>query len=340
MVRTVTRRNINSGLRRSARLALRYGPTVYRALSQYSQRSSGRTSTNASRQSSAPAPITAESDWRSVYKRRPYPRRRRRQWVRFVRKTKAVIAKSLAPSFLVRLRSGAATANPLRQNYIVSHTVLGAYGSQDVMRDILSVAQRVNELSAEPTSPLIDNLDPSRFCISGWMCETQLMNGGETTAYIDCYYWMSIANYRETSNTTLGGVELGDLWYKTMFQSAPNFPTGGSPLDPSDYGVTPYQSASLAKYIRIYKKTRIKLSPGATAQLETRSGKDNWINVDYAQNYTFLKGKTQGIFMIFYGTPGADGAITASTIRFNTNVNYTYRIQQQAISSGGTMSAP
>jgi len=255
--------------------------------------------------------------------------------VSFVRKTKAVIGKQLAPSFLILVRTADCSSLANKQNYIVSHTVLGAYGSAPLMQDIASIDDRVQAM--RPAAAEVGmSLRADKFMITGWFAETQLVNVSSSTAYVDCYYWRSVKNFKDAGDGAGGtGLEFGDLWLRTLQLGGSNFPVGGSALDPLDYGMTPFQSATLAQYCRIWKKTRIKLGAGGTAQLETRSGRNYYIDAEYARNYTFLRGKTEGIFMIVYGVPSTTHLSEPVRVLATTNVNYTYRVLQGARTTGG-----
>lgn len=336
------RRSINRIVSRGVPFVQRYGPkalkiakegyNIYRQNAQSSKKG----------KSSAPAPITAESDWRGVYRRKPFPRRRRRSWVRFVRKTKAVIAKSLAPSFLVRLRQVRAQSASGKQARIVNHTVLGSASLfSESSNDLFRIHERLENLKSQPaTGSTIGEFSPDRFIVSGWMCETQLVNQGTTTVYVDCYYWRSKRDWTEIGDGEFGGSNVDSLLTNLLANQKTNIPLGGSSLQPDDYGVTPFQSGTFSKYVQIYKKTRIKLGVGATAQLETRSGRNHYINWLYAQNATFLRGKTEGIYMICYGIPtNSDQTSAPVDVRGTTNVNYTYRIVQTSTETGGTTQA-
>jgi hypothetical protein len=330
---TVARRFGNLGpARRSfiggaARLALKYGRSRFSSRTQTSQKR-----TNA-------RPITGESDWSSTYRRRRMPVARRKRWVSFVRRTKHVISSQLAPSFLVRLRDGAVTTTANKQGLYFGHTALYSVlstSSPDDIGDISAVHDRVLQLSSNST------YSPDRFQITGYMIETQIVNDSPGVAYCDCYYWTC---KRDTPPTlTIGGTtyatDVAGLWYYASTAMDDNFPITGSTLDPLDYGNTPFNNNSWARWIRVEKKTRIKLAPGGVTQLEQRSGKNYYFDWDRIRNTGNLRYQTNGIFFVFYGTPDSTNPVAAPvTLRFSTNVNYTYRVMQEASTTGGTTQA-
>lgn len=315
-----------------------YGIGQYAGRSLYNRyRGTGSRTTSGSK-SANPFPITGEHDARALYRRKRMPRGRRRRWVSFVRRTKAVIQKSLASSFFVALRQAILSSANSKQNAYDGHVALQSSTTKTNWNDIPRIHTRVQEL-ATAQSPTGTNYFPDKFSITGYLVETQITNTGTSTAFIDLYYWRAKRNvaYPFNAVTSLGLNELMD-W--AMSTTQPNFPTGGSTLDRFDYGVTPFQNTVLAKYIQIYKKVRVKLSPGGVTQISQRSGRNHYFNWDYASGQTFIAGKTNGIYMIFYGAPNTTQFVAApADLVFSTNVNYTYQVLQSAIATGGTTQA-
>lgn len=298
-------------------------------------RGSGSNTGQQSKKRSAPFPITGENDARSVYKRRRMPARRRRRWVRFQRKTKAVIAKSLAPSFLVRLRGETLTTVVDKQAWYQGHSVLGMNSSHIYFQDGNALNARVAALASGGAYA------PDRFIVSGWMCETQVVNNGGSTAYIDMYYYRTKKDVPTNFQGNLFGSPVA-VWDVGNAQIAGNVPAGGSLIDSNDYGVTPFNNSMFAKYVQITRKVRVKLGVGGVTQVETRSGKDYYIAYEDMQGKAMAKWKTEGILMVAYGTPDVlpPGSVARSvTLSFSTNVNYTYRLLRTAAVTGGTTQA-
>jgi len=309
-------------------------------LRQLQQRStqgrSGRSS-NQSRAKSNPAPVTGESDWRSVYRRRRFPRQRRRRWVSFVRKTQAVIDKSFSPSFFVATRAATVDTTSNHQSTASIHTILGGNNSSvQEGYDIGRIHSLVDNFGSEGQDV---EWDPERFRVTGWLAETQIVNASPWTVYVDAYYWRTKRDLPVLSGTD--GASFGLFLNRQMADTIPNFPTAGSAVDIDDYGVTPYQNARFAKNFTIYKKTRMKLGGGSTAQIEQRSGRNYFFDWKWDRQRGFRAGVTEGIFFIVYGTPGLDEAnvfhdlARPSEVHFASNVNYTYRVVRSAVSTAG-----
>ncbi|AXH77345.1 MAG: putative capsid protein [Cressdnaviricota sp.] len=306
-------------LNKYARIGGLAAGTAFRAYRSFT-RSGTRTKRGA-----APAPITGESDWRSTYKRRRMPVGRRKRWVRFVRRVKAVVEKQVSPQFNVLLRQIQATTVDQRQAAISIHTVLGAngQGSNQGTMDLSYLFDRAFVLAdtSGVTGPAKEQM---RIHITGWMIETSIRNFGLNTTYIDCYYW-------RTKRDVKTGESSATLFEDSVAQVAQN-DTGGVDMTSALYGVTPFQGVLFAKHCQIWKKTRVKIAPGGTLQLEQRSGRNYYRTWAYDQDYSMLRGVTEGILFVQYGapgnTPGVDDQASATAISYSTNANYTWRIVQ------------
>lgn len=259
------------------------------------------------------------------------PARRRRPWVKFSRKVKHILHKQVAPKFSVYLRQETVSTAANKQNVSDIHTILGLNGFANNTRDVGNIVDRAY---LEESDPLKSNVKQMRVHISGWMAETQITNTGPGTAYIDMYYWRAKADVPNALVTfsSIFSNGLGDL--------ASNFPVGGSTLDALDYGVTPFQSPQLSKSVRIWKKTRVKLAPGGVTQIETRSGKDYYRKWGYDEHLSMGRGCTEGVYFIIYGVPSTINAVADPvTVLFSTNVNFTWRLVESGVQSGGTTQA-
>lgn len=261
------------------------------------------------------------------------PARRRKPWVRFVKRTQAVLQKAIAPVFQIRLRSGQVSSAANKQGIFSPHTILGSYSTDNSTNDIDYLHDRVSQLAAT------GEFEPDKFMVTGWLAETQIINEGATTAYIDMYYWRCKHSVPLTVGVSTGATATtaASIMEHSLFALHPVNPLGGSGLDVTDYGVTPFQGVNFAKMLNIYKKVRVKLAVGGVTQVEQRSGRNYFLDTHFAGNYGMLRGKSEGILMIFYGVP-TDTFTTAAPaeLRFSTNVNYTVRLMKSATTAGGT----
>lgn len=322
----------------------RNGTTRARLRNRFKQ-SLGRTLTSSlSKRTRDVAPITGESDWRSTYRRKrmPYPRRRR--WVKFVRRTQAVIDKSLASSFFIRLRRQRVVTVADKQGVSSVHTIFGNVGISSPLgagdlNDLLALTDRVREFTTTQ-STLGLNYSTDKFRITGYLAETQIHNVGNDTAYVDMYYWRCKRDVSSSNFMGQAGVDYAQAWSAALARMQANIPPSGSALDRTDYGITPFNVNGLASYLQIYKKTRVKLSPGGITQIEQRGARNVYYNYEKNLMNGHIQGMTHGIFFIIYGAPTIAFPTAAPVdLMFSTNVNYTVRAMMSTAQTGGTTQA-
>lgn len=298
----------------AAGLTYRLGRGVHRAIK-------GRNGTRTNgKKTSAPGPITGESDWRHVYRRKPMPRRRRKRWTSFRRKVTHIIRKQVAPQFQVFARQQTITAISSQQTLSNIHTVLGATGAAPQTTDISELFNRA--LFIADINGIVPTRSNLRLHITGWMCETSIKNNEAETCYLDCYYWKT---KRDLPSAI---ADFSALWNASLGDVANNAPVvaGTTSLSTGDYGVTPFQGAQLAKTVNIYKKVRVKIAAGGTCQLEQRSGRDYYRVWSFDEHYSLIRNCTEGIFFVAYGAPNTLNPVSAPVnLSLSTNVNYTWR---------------
>lgn len=275
-----------------------------------------------SREFSAPAPITGESDWRSLYRRKRYPRRKKKRWVRFVRKVKHILHKQVQPQYNVIVRTDDTAVAANKQGFTDMFTVLNGTGELSYLFDrALAVADTEGPALTSTTKEQL------KIGITGYLAEVMLTNisSPPNLAYVDCYYW------RTKRDVPVAITGFTNLWIESLSDIGANVsPTvTETTLSADDYGVTPFQGVQLAKSVQIWKKTRIKIPPGGNAQLELRSGHEYYRRWSYDEHYSLLKGMTQGIFFVIYGGPTAANEVSGATrVISSANFNYTWRIVQ------------
>jgi len=304
-------------------MAYKRGRSRTRSVPKKRARFSRTFSRGRSRARSNPGAIGTQHDVSFVYKKRRMPRRRRRAWVKFTRKVKAVNLKNTAQHHNVFLRNGAFTSVADKQGFVQVHTAMGLNGDADT-NDV----SRLLDLAV--ASARILKKDAGRIIVSGWMVETQVSNVGTVGGYVDLYYW------RCKSKVPAALPSVADVWVNGLSDLDTLFPVGGSPLDIQDYGVTPFQSPNFSRLVNVYMKKRIFLAPGGVTQVETRSGKNYYRNYSVDEEYSMDK-CTEGILMVTYGTPTVAFPVASPmSLRVSTNKSYTWRIDMDATMTGGT----
>lgn len=273
-------------------------PAARAAMRTYRNRSyNGSQRRRTVRQSTAPAPITYQRDASTVYRRRRMPMRKKRTWIRLKRNVNAVINKRLATNVLHLTDTApmVITNADGAQQYYGGLTLLDA----PVLSSVASAVDRY----APPTgsgivTPIIQR---RKWVIVGQMNNLTIKNNStEGVAYLDLYYWRTKKNCPSAEASSIE-----TLW-TTGFQTNAynNAGTGSSTVAATDYGMTPWANPGWREYVQVYMKRRIRLSAGQDTELSLRSSKNYYspgnILVD---NLSLIRGKTEGIFVVFAGDP-------------------------------------
>lgn len=277
-------------------------------------------------------PLTNQRDMGTMYRRKRMPYRRRKRWISFKRKVQAVTQQMTGKLQNIILRGGNVTSLANKQTGYGGHCVMGLNGDGDT-NDVSYLFDRANTFLGGGFLKTAMKIQ-----VTGWMCETQIQNesAAETSSpsgvWCDLYYWRCKRRISSITDSFLG------VWTEALGDLSSTVPIGGSILDWNDYGITPFQGG-LAKGITIWKKVRTYLPPGGVTQIETRSGK-NYSRVWGTDEEYSMDTCTEGVFMIFYGTPSTTNATADPVnVRLSTNKNYTWRIIQNNINAGGTSQA-
>lgn len=175
--------------------------------------------------------------------------------------------------------------------------------------------------------------------VTGWQARTIIHNVGAVIAHVDLYYWRC----KRSVPLVIGGggtplnTSYSNIWTADLANMGVNAPSSGTALDPTDYGVTPFQGVTLPQYCQIYKKSTMKIDVNETVTLHQSRKLKKTYNEQYIQNQGMIGGSTEGIFIVFAGMNAINAPISqAVTLALTTNVNYTYRILESAAVTGGT----
>lgn len=274
----------------------------------------------------------------------PYMRKRR--YLSFVRRTKAVIAKSVASSFLLIHRVSRELSLVDKQWVYEGHIIAmnglpkAATPTLQTPNDLQKIAQRVGDNAGL-------TYQPDKWVITGWSATTVIRNLGDTEypspIKLDAYYWRT---NRDTSRdfTNQAGFTYpgypGGVWTAALENLMSSHPTGGSVLQISDLGLTPFQGPTFAAHFTIYKKTTTTVDIGKSVTFEQRSSKDIYFNAQKYSEVGCIRGVSEGIFFVFRGSPGngAGGVMVKAlpaSMGCATTINYTYRYIANGTSFGG-----
>jgi len=244
--------------------------------------------------------ITTQHDRSNVYRKRRMPRRKKKSWRRFVKKTRAVIDKDLG-SFTVVKNDAVSitnTVNTTDQGYKSFALYPLKDGTNAHLNDVAEIA---TELSA--------NVDSTKWRFASGIFDLTLQNvsldassgGAGFSIEVDIYEMSSRDSWESYGNTpkTLEAI-IADGWTNTV--------TLNTSLTLARRGVTPFDATqALSAYkLKIWKKTKYFLSYGNTITYQIRDPKLHFIDQQRMEdgNSDNWPGVTRWLLVIAKPTPG------------------------------------
>lgn len=325
----------NSLARRNRILSLaRYGIGAGRAIARTARFARSFTRTRSSRPSSDPPPLTGEHDYRNVYRKKRMPYGKKRKWKSFKRKVNAVIDKRIGTQCVKITTGSQVSAGVSSQGGIADHVTFNRYDLREI-RDRAYAAG-----GPYPTGVTEADI---RYVISGTFTESTHTNVSANTIFIDLYYWRT-----KRDVPTAEFSQINSLFGTTQGRVNNFNPTtgaGGSPLDPGDLGWTPFVSPAVHKFLEIYNKRRVKVSPGGVFQITQRSSNNRYIKADaFMDAKSLVRGLSHGVYMIMYGAPttdvGVNGQAGVSALSSVYHKTYFFKVLQTNWEGRGELRIP
>lgn len=253
--------------------------------------------------------VTQQRDARTTYRRKRMPRRKRKRWVSFSRKVRAVVQKDLAT--LTRVLSTTmdfATYSPVsstQQAYGMVHLngIMGKAKTGGITDNEIGTRDLYDcGLVASTPTTSAQKVRMKASILDLTMTNTSKDTSGNTaTLEVDLYHVV----YKGRKNLR------SDL--SSVFTDAANVTAGSMTLN--DRGVTPFEIPEVMSLtgMTILKKTKLFIGYGQTATYQLRDPKNHWIDnallgqgatsssseINYAKS-----GLTQSIIFIVKTCPG------------------------------------
>jgi len=308
-------------LRSAGRLAM----GAYKAYNQV-KRFRGASS-DSSRQSklSTSGFLTNQFDAKRQYRRKRMPRRRRRRWVKFVRKVNHVVDKGLASQFFVFRSNNSATPSTGSQTY-GSMVMYGfdptstAFGNDDVYK----ISQVFN------FPPSAENILWFKSAVLD--CEWNADISNTVSLTLDVYEVLCRRSIPQAVTSTVGNT-LEDIYYYGVNDLG--VVGSGAPLTAAAAGVTPFQSPTFCQNFLIVNKTRVLLSPGQTCHRQMRDARDRKLLINRVSYDTaFMKGWTKAFFWIAQGVSSSTQYAPTCTINFSCCRSYGCCVRENNTNTG------
>lgn len=289
----------------------KYGPRILRAgvkrAAKYAiKRYSKKRRKNTPRET---AFLTYDNDFKTDYRYKRMPRRKRRAWKKFTKKVNAVVNKQLGLKkhlFSHVTRDSAPTGSTYYGNAM-----------------LYTPDARVNDLSADMgtffremfPAAVFDNMnvfgvaDAQKVIrFESAQLEVTWRNVGSNPVIIDLYYVKCRRDFGLTSSDVLNNINgifvLGfqkQGLVEDLEDNSTPFSTGQLA---TQYGTTPFQSPLFCQHYKIYSKRKITIAPGNTVSKTLKDPKNRYINSGEQRASICKRNQTHGYFWQFYGVPG------------------------------------
>lgn len=273
--------------------------------------------------------VTTQHDVKNQYRRKTMPARKRKRWVRFVKKvhaaednrfgTRSIVRNLLLSGTLLSANSQTMTSFGL---YTCGDTFAPATGgSVDLWRDVVNIASALgySDPSSSPAAGVERGQENLRFT-AGVLDFTFKNSSASVGLEVDMYIMRPRSNARWSASSTPETL-MNDGWNQTGSTSL------ATTLTSSSRGVTPFQSTALCRKFKIYKKTKYLVGAGQTFTFQYRDPRNYQYNLNKLTNggasYYGLGRKCYVVLLVIKRLVGDVGDVT-----YNIGVTRTYTLKK------------
>lgn len=257
------------------------------------------------------APLTYDNDFKTDYRHRRMPRRRRRRWVKFVRKINAVTLRNQQGLRRVIYHQILTYAPAIDQTQFGGSLLYAADGDPltghadmgNLFRQHLTAAvfNSENDLTvAQPAERMLH--------FESAQVEVTMRNVGSDTAIVEVYRVVCRKQHAQTNASafnTIGGVySLGFLKQGQIFDIESGQVVGTAPESAVEVGTTPFQSRRFCETFKIYSRKKFQIAAGNTISFILKDPRNRVINAQNVRGQLFIPRHTHGYFYQIYGAPG------------------------------------
>lgn len=260
--------------------------------------------------------LTQQHDQLPLYRRRRMPWKKRRRWVGFVRKYRAASLRQLGTQIVRRSHAGTLSSGTNAQQ-LFAMAINGKRGATnrgwDDWFDIFAGLSLTTNDKILVTTQKLD------------LTLTADADGDEIEVDVYNFYFKKSCAHTDLPNL--------------MVDCLADTATLGAAMVTTDIGVTPFDCPDLGAFVRITKVKRIYLQPGQSTSMVHRITRNEYISGQFLdeQSSRIARG-TQGVLVIFKGTPSATNAIAdAATLRYSAQNTYRYVVDQGNPTAAGTV---
>lgn len=275
--------------------------------------------------------VTSQYDKKTTYAKSTMPRWKRRSWKKIIKKTQAVLLKSLGTKTIVR-NTGFTIFPAYQQTFCVAN-LYGACGTDtsiDVgnsdLRDIFSNDLSLNLATAKAQffSAVLD------ITLQNSSVDAPASTGNKGVLETDIYEYMIVKQF-DAANLSAS---------ITIAQGNTSTIGSASALTMTQRGVTPFDLPDLlARGVKIIKKTKYMMSPGQTATYQLRLPQNVEIRNDNIKDLDANFGRpyqTRGVLIVTKIVPQNPSETQAvPSLSVGVTRKYGYKIMEDSIDSDG-----
>lgn len=261
--------------------------------------------------SNAPVPVTGEHDFKTDYRYKRMPKRRRRRWVRFQRKVDFISAKKLGLKQYVVTSNGwfgmaENQSNGVSFELYPADGVAGYKDLGDICRGVVGALPFDNSNNTGASNISLDK----RIQFESANMEVTIRNTGENTAIVESYQFICRKDVLQLNDGSYNNVfgQYRQSFIKTSLITDPDGTSNTIPLStiPTylSTGTTPFQANRFCSYFKILKRQKFTIPPGGQIQLSLRNARTKFLNVGGVRSRNALRGWTQGFLIQGQGVPG------------------------------------
>lgn len=264
---------------------------------------------------------TIQYDVTSQYRKKRMPRRKKRQWIKFVKKVGAVNRLESGLKTVVFNNSETSSYAATAQGMIGIH-LYGVRGAGDsssgIGRNDLNRIFSNDPSILQAPPPVVFTPRIGKLVFTSAVLDVTLRNIGDFDSEIDIYYGYHMKNDTGTNLLdAFGGGGATDL----------PISTGDTPLGILQRGVTPFDlSAALSQSgFHIIRKQKMILVPGKSAFIQHRDPKNHILEWNKLNQAGYAQKKLTYSVMIVHKTTTGTGSVALSNIAYGVTRKYSYQ---------------
>lgn len=278
-----------------------------------------RTATRTRKGRNGSQPLTYDNDFKTDYRYRRMPRRRRRRWRRFSRKVNAVVLRSQQGLKKVINHANTVVTTTAGSSGFAGSLLYSADGSVNfnsadigqIFRGHLGsgVFNDENNLAVTQASQKVLHFESAQL-------EITMRNTGLTTAIVEVYRVVCRRQHAQTTtdagNTITGIYQLGFVKQGQIFDIETSLTVGTGIETATEIGTTPFQSKRFCQTFKIYSRKKFQIAAGNTVSFILKDPRNRKLTAENCRSQLFFPKHTHGYFFQVYGVPNIVAGVPVS----------------------------